>query len=175
MNQDSRTSQFVSLYASCQRQIYVYVRSHIRSAADCDDVMQEVGAVLWAKFDTYRPGESFARWAFGIARLEILKYCRQQSRRAVGLQAELSALVAKETLEISEMADALSESLRKCVEKLSPWNRVVLRQRFELGKSVREIAQRFGLAEVSVYKTLQGIYDALYECVQTDVRGEMLP
>jgi len=175
MNEDSRTSQFVSLYAGCQRQLYVYVRSHIPSTADSDDVMQEVCTVLWAKFSSYRPEESFLRWAFGVAHLEILKYRQQQGRQAICLRAELADLIAKETLEVSEMADALSEALRKCVEKLPPWNRVVLRLRFDGDKSVREIAQHFNVSEISVYKTLQSIYDSLYKCVQADVHKETSP
>jgi RNA polymerase sigma-70 factor, ECF subfamily len=169
MNQDSRTEQFAKLFTSCQRQLYVYVRSHIPSAADCDDVIQNVGVVLWEKFDAYQPEESFIRWAFGIARLEMLKFRQKQGRRAVELQAELADLAADEIGRISETADVLSEALRKCIEKLSPWNQVVLRQRFEAGKSVREIALGFNRTESAVYKTLQGIYDTLYECVQTEV------
>ena len=84
-------------------------------------------------------------------------------------------VAAAEILEVSERADALGEALRKCVEKLSPWHLVVLRQRFEAGKSVREIAQRFNRSEAAVYKTLQGIYDALYECVQAEVPGRTEP
>lgn len=171
MSQDTRTEKFVHLYTSCQRQLYVYVRSHVPSATDCDDVIQNVGTVLWEKFDTYRPEESFVRWVFGIARLEILKYRQKQKCRNVGLRAELADLVASETLDVSEAADVLSEALRKCVEKLSPWSRVVLQQRFEAGKSVQEIAKGFGRAEVTVYKTLQGIYDTLYDCVQAEVGG----
>jgi RNA polymerase sigma-70 factor, ECF subfamily len=175
MSQDSRTDKFVHLYTSCQRQLYVYVRSHVPSAADCDDVIQNVGTVLWEKFDTYRPEESFVRWAFGIARLEVLKFRQKQGRGAVGLRAEMIDLVCKETLEISETADILSEALRKCVEKLSPWSRVVLKQRFEVGKSVREIAKGFNRTEIAVYKTLQGIYDTLYDCVQAEVPRRTSP
>jgi RNA polymerase sigma-70 factor, ECF subfamily len=171
MSQDSRTDEFVSLYASCQRQLYVYVRSHVRSAADCDDVIQNVGVVLWEKFDTYRPEESFAHWAFGIARLEVLKHRQKSGHRLVGLRGELVDLIADETLKVSETADLLGEALRECVEKLSPWSRVVLKQRFELGKSVREIAQGFNRSERSVYQTLQNIYQTLYDCVKAAVPG----
>ena len=87
------------------------------SAADCDDVLQNVGAVLWEKFDSYRPEESFARWAFGIARLEVLKYRQQQCRRVTGFRAELVDVVAKETLEVSETANLLGEALTEVRRK----------------------------------------------------------
>jgi RNA polymerase sigma-70 factor, ECF subfamily len=175
MSADSRTAEFLARYTKCQRQIYVYVRSHIPSTADCDDVLQNVGAVLWEKYGTYRPGESFTRWAFGVARLEVLKYRQRQGRRAVSLRTDLIELVAEETVEISETADALAEGLRICVEKLSPWSQVVLKQRFEAGQSVREIARRFGRTEPAVYKPLQGIYDTLYDCVQAEVARRASP
>ncbi len=175
MSQDSQTDKFVSLYTACQRRLYVYVRSHVPSAADCDDVLQNVSAVLWEKFAEYRPEEDFARWAFGVARLEILKYRQKQSSRATRLRLELADLVAQETLEVSETADALSEMLRKCVEKLSPWNLVILRQRFDDGKSVHEIAQKLNRTDNAVYKTLQGIYDKLYDCVKSEETGRTSP
>lgn len=175
MGQDSQTDKFVSLYTACQRRLYVYVRSHVPSAADCDDVLQNVSAVLWEKFVEYRPDEDFTRWAFGVARLEVLKYRQKQSSRAIRLRVELADLVAKETLEVSEAADVLSETLRKCIEKLSPWNLVILRQRFEAGKSVHEIAQKLDRSDNAVYKTLQGIYDNLYDCVQSEEPGRTSP
>lgn len=174
MSEDSKTDRFVSLYAGCQRQIYVYVRSRVPSAADCDDVVQNVGTALWEKFGTYRPEESFVRWAFGVARLEVLKYRQKQVQRKVGLRVELTDLIDNETLAISETADVLSEALRKCVERLSPWSRVVLKQRFEAGKSVHEIAERFDRSERAVYQTLQNIYRTLYDCVQTESPGRRL-
>jgi RNA polymerase sigma-70 factor, ECF subfamily len=173
--QDCRTDRFVSLYAGCQRQLYVYVRSQVQSASDCDDVIQNLGLALWEKFDTYRPEESFLRWAFGVARLEVLKHRQKQTHWPLGLREELLDLVDKETLEISETADILSDALRKCVDKLSAWSRVVLKQRFEVGNSVHEIAQRFDRSDRTIYQTLQGIYKALYDCVQSEVPGRTSP
>jgi RNA polymerase sigma-70 factor, ECF subfamily len=174
MGQDSQTDKFVALYTGCQRHLYVYIRSHVPAAADCDDVIQNVAAVLWAKFETYQPDASFLHWAIGVARLEVLKY-RQKQGRGLRFRAEMLDLVAKETLEMSERADILCEALRKCTQKLSPWNLVVLRQRFEAGKSVQEIAKGFGRSENTIYRTLQNIYDTLYECVQAEVAGRASP
>jgi len=175
MSQDSPTDKFVSLYTACQRRLYVYVRSHVPLAADCDDVLQNVSAVLWEKFAEYRPEEDFTRWAFGVARLEILKYRQKQAGRTTQLRLELADIVAQETLDVSEAADTLSEMLRKCVEKLSPWNMVILRQRFDDGKSVHEIAQKLNRSDNAVYKILQSIYDSLYDCVKSSEAGRTRP
>ena len=178
MTQDSRTTQFLALYASCQRQLYVYVRSQIPFANETDDLVQEISAVLWEKFDTYRAGESFVRWACGIARMKILQYRqdrRKRGRLVFGLDEELGDLVVNETLEISETAHVMSEALRKCMQKLSPRDLVILRERFEAGKSIKQIAQALDRTESAVYKTLQGIYDSLYDCIQAEVARKPSP
>ena len=178
MTQDSRTTQFLALYTGCQRQLYVYVRSQVSLANETDDLVQEISAVLWEKFDSYRPGESFVRWACGVARMKILQYrqdCRKRGRLVLGLDEELVDLVAHETLEISETAHVMSEALRKCMEKLSPRDLIILRERFEAGKSVKQIAQRLDRTESAVYKTLQAIYDSLYDCVQAELARKAPP
>jgi DNA-directed RNA polymerase specialized sigma24 family protein len=39
--------------------MYTYIRSQVLSAHDADDIFQEVGAVLWKRFDEYRPDTDF--------------------------------------------------------------------------------------------------------------------
>jgi DNA-binding NarL/FixJ family response regulator len=55
------------------------------------------------------------------------------------------------------------------MQKLPPWQIVILRERFEAGKSVKQIAQSIDRTESAVYKTLQGSYDSLYDCIQAEV------
>jgi RNA polymerase sigma-70 factor, ECF subfamily len=178
MTQDPRTAEFLGLYASCQRQLYVYVRSQVPLANETDDLIQEISAVLWEKFDSFRRGESFVRWACGIARMKILKYrqeCRKRGRFVLGLDEELVDLVLNESLEISETACVMSEALRRCMEKLSPREMIILRERFEAGKSVKQIAQRWDRTESAVYKSLQTIYDSLYDCIQAELARKESP
>lgn len=178
MTENARTKQFLALYASCQRQLYVYIRSQISLTNETDDLVQEVSAVLWEKFDSYRPEESFVRWACGIARMKILQYrqdSRKRGRLVLGMNEELADLMIDETLEISETADVMSEALQRCMEKLSPWDMVILRERFKAGKSVKQIAQAFDRTESSVYKNLRGSYDSLYDCIQTELARKASP
>jgi RNA polymerase sigma-70 factor (ECF subfamily) len=177
MTEDTRTKQFLALYTDCQRQLYAYIRSQIPFANEADDLVQEVSVVLWEKFDSYRPDESFVRWACGIARMKILQYRQDRQKRgrvALGLDEELVDLVIDETLKISETADVMLEALQKCMEKLSPWDMVILRERLGTDKSVKQIAQAFGRTESAVYKTLRGIYDSLYDCIQVELAQKAL-
>lgn len=51
----------------------------------------------------------------------------------------------------------------------------MLKQRFEVGKSVRDIALGCNRSEIAVYKTLQSIYDTLYDCVKAEVPRRTSP
>lgn len=169
MSEDLRTKEFLGRYTSCQRQLFVYVRCHVPNAQDADDVMQNISCVLWEKYATFRPEEDFASWACGVARLEVLKYRQQNKRtRTVGLQEDLADRVVDEILQASIDANVQYETMRGCLEKISAWGRWILKLRYEFGKSVVEIAKEVGCTEAAVYKTLQRIHDALYDCVEQE-------
>ena len=112
MSEDLRTKEFLALYTSCQRQLYVYVRCHVPNAQDADDVLQDISGVLWEKFGQFRREEDFARWACGVARLEVLKY-RQQNKRArtVGLKEDFADRVLEDILRASTDANTLYEAM----------------------------------------------------------------
>ena len=170
MSEDLRTKQFLALYTSCQRQLHVYVRCHVPNAQDADDVLQEISGVLWEKFGQFRPEEDFTRWACGVARLEVLKYRRQNKRaRTVGLKEDFADRVLDDILQASTDANIMYEAMTACLEKISAWGRWILKLRYESGKSVVEIAKELGCTEAAVYKTLQRIHDALYDCVEAEL------
>jgi RNA polymerase sigma-70 factor (ECF subfamily) len=170
MSDDLRTKDFLARYTSCQRQLYVYVRCHVPNAQDADDVLQNISGVLWEKFGQFRPDENFASWACGVARLEVLKF-RQQNKRAktVSLKEDLADRVLDDILQASTDANILYEAMRDCLEKVSAWGRWILKLRYESGKSVVDIAKEVGCTEAAVYKTLQRIHDALYDCVEVEL------
>ena len=58
----------------------LFVRSLLFSQEEVHEVMQEVAVVLWRKFDDTLDSLSFRRWAFGVARMEVLTFRRDRSR-----------------------------------------------------------------------------------------------
>lgn len=176
MNEDLRTKKFLALYTSCQRQLFVYVRCHVSNTQDADDVLQEISSVLWTKFNQYRENEDFVRWACGVARIEVLKYRQQKKRaRTVSLSEDLADRVLEDILQVSTDANVMYEAMRVCLEKISALGCWILKLRYESGKSVFDIAQEVGCTEAAVYKTLQRIHDALYDCVEAELSQSVLP
>ena len=75
-----KTREFVQLLLASQRRLYAFIRAQVRSRNDADDLLQQTSAVLWEKFADFQPDGDFARWACGVARLEVLTHLRNQRR-----------------------------------------------------------------------------------------------
>jgi len=166
LNEHSRTGDFLDLYAKYQRQLYVFIRGHVPLRSDIDDVFQDASRVLWEKFDQYQAGSDFGSWAFAVVRLQLLKYYESQDRLTHLLNPEIASLVAKELVEVSRSADTRVEALRGCIEKLLPRDQLLLKQRYDSARSVKELADKLQRTESAVYKTLQKIHDGLFDCVK---------
>ena len=101
MSDNSKTDEFVALYTNSQRQIYAYIRSQVLSPFDADDILQETSAILWRKFDEFRQGTDFVRWACRIARLEVLTYHRHHKRWLSIFSDEAADAISEKVLELS--------------------------------------------------------------------------
>jgi len=172
MSGESNTSEFVTLYASSQRRIFAYIRSQVLSATDADDVLQDTSEVLWRKFADYRPGTDFTRWACRIARLEVLTYHRHHKRLLSIFSDEVADAIGEKVLELSDTATLRAEALPDCVQRLPLRDREVLNLRYQSNQSVAQIARRIDRTESAVYKSLQRIHDALYECIEETLQAK---
>ena len=76
---DSHDS-FLHLYVECEESLRGFVRSLLPTLEDAREVMQETAAVLWKKYDQLDDPKNFRRWAFGVARFEVLAYRRDKAR-----------------------------------------------------------------------------------------------
>ena len=57
----SRVEQFMALYSSHQRRLYLYTLTLLPTSLDAEDVFQDANLVLWRKFDQYQAGTNFFR------------------------------------------------------------------------------------------------------------------
>ena len=72
--------QFLRLFLEHEEALRLFVRSLLFNREESREVMQEVAIVLWRKFDASLDSLSFRRWAFGVARMEVLAFRRDRSR-----------------------------------------------------------------------------------------------
>ena len=137
------------------------------SAADADDVLQEVSLVLWDKFDEQHPPDDFTAWGCRIAYFKVLDFYKKSQRSRVRFSQAMLEHVAETAIEhagalqLDERRDALAD----CIAKLAPRDRDLLTRRFADGATTQSTAAQVGRSVDAVYKALAKIRQALFDCV----------
>lgn len=72
------TREFVKRVTGLQNRLYSCIISLVGSAADAEDVLQDVNVTLWEKMDEALAADSFDAWAYGVARMQVLAYHRDR-------------------------------------------------------------------------------------------------
>ena len=91
-----RHDLFLRLYVQHEEALRGFVRSLVPTLEDAREVMQEVAAVLWRKFEEISSPDDFRRWAFGVARFEALDFLRSLRRDRHVFGEEAMKLLAQE-------------------------------------------------------------------------------
>jgi RNA polymerase sigma-70 factor (ECF subfamily) len=166
-----RTEEFVRLLALHQRRVYSFILTLLPNRSDAEDVLQETSTILWRNFADFQQGTNFAAWACEIARRQVLAFHRRR-RHVLPMGAELVEVVAQEA---NARADELEErylALEKCLEKLTPRDRDLIRRRYREGASVADVATAVERPVGGLYKAYQRIRAALLDCVDRTLAAE---
>jgi RNA polymerase sigma-70 factor (ECF subfamily) len=135
-----------------------------------EDVMQETAVALWRKFEDYDPERPFIAWALRFSYYEVMKYHERKQRSKRLCPETLSALTA----EFVDQEDHLVErrqALRFCLQKLSPANLDLLRQRYVFRAKIRDIAESKSKPAKQVYRLFDKIRRQLFNCVSQRLLG----
>ena len=171
---DQHHEQFLRLFAEHEPSVRTFVRSLTPSRTDASEVMQEVAVVLWKKFGEFDAARDFRKWAFGIARFEVLAFLRDRARDRHVFDEELVARLADEAAAAEPRHATQREALEKCLERLSERQRALVLEAYTKGARMDELAGRRGQTAMSLYKMLHRIRQALLECVQRTISQEEL-
>ena len=87
--------EFSSLLSRYRRPVERYVRFRIASAADAEDVLQEVYLTAYRRFGDLRDRQAFLAWVLAIARSKCLDYFRAKAR-----QMEIPVEIREEILPV---------------------------------------------------------------------------
>ena len=176
MDCPERENQFAEQLQRHHRQLFSYIYALLRNFNDAEDVFQQTSLTLWEKFDEYRPGTSFAAWAYTIARFKSLNFLTQhrryQSRFSEAFQLRLAAIQAAIP---AERIDTRAAALDDCVEKLPPTQQELLRRHFAGTQTATQLAQELGRTTHSLYSSLRNIRKKLLDCVDQAILEEDSP
>ena len=161
-----RHDLFLRLYVDHEEALRGFVRSLVPTLEDAREVMQEVAAVLWRKFEEIGSPEDFRRWAFGVARFEALHFLRTRRRDRLVFGDEALRLLAQEAEEAAGAFEAERRALDECLVKLPDSHRALVEAAYAPGVRMDDLATRSGRSAMSLYKSLHRIRMALMECTQ---------
>lgn len=114
-----RNDVFLRQYVAHEESLRGFVRSLVPTLEDAREVMQEVAAVLWKKFEDIRNPEDFRRWAFGVARFEALDFMRKRCRDRHVFGEQALRILADEAERAGESWAEERRALEECLGKIS--------------------------------------------------------
>lgn len=170
-----RTEQFVRLFASCEHELYRYVLMLHPHSADAADIMQDTAAALWQKFDQYRPGEPFFRWACSFAYLQVLKLRERRRKSHRQLDPDVLAMIAAEWPQQQPLAEIRRAALARCLSLLTPRQRELIDLRYGRDVSIADVARATNRPANTLYKSLERIRRLLVDCINRRLAHEPGP
>jgi RNA polymerase sigma-70 factor, ECF subfamily len=172
LSSDRRNEEFVRLFVENQRRVHAFIATLLPNLSDAEDVLQETSVTAWRKFDDFRSGTDFVRWACTIARLEVLKFRRQQKSGRLLFNDALVEGLADHQMNQSGMWDKWSQALADCLAKLRVADRELFLWCCHSGSTVKQVAAQLHRPTNTVYKAFGRIRKALLDCVQRAVSRE---
>jgi RNA polymerase sigma-70 factor (ECF subfamily) len=171
---DSHES-FLRLYVESEESLRGFVRSLLPTLEDAREVMQNTAAVLWKKYDQLDDPKNFRRWAFGVARFEVLSYRRDKARDRLIFGEELINQLALVSEKVALDSDREINALKSCLTKLPPKHSALVREVYDKDLKIKQIAEREGRTPMSVYKVLHRARMVLADCVKETLDKEEVP
>ncbi len=134
--------------------------------------MQQASVVMWRKFGEFREGTSFLAWGCQIAKYHVLNHLRKRSRERHVFTPELVETLAEEGVADAERLAVERSALQACLEKLDPASRQLVGKCYDVGASIKQVAEGLGRTPNSVYKGLNRIREMLLHCIEKTMARE---
>ena len=172
MPDSSQRSEFVRLWMLHGQRIYAYLLMLSSNRADADEIYQEVGMILWEKFDQFELGTNFQAWARRVALNKVRTFRRHPHRKTVLCSSEFLDAVNQTITEDSEVLDAQYQMWSECFNKLSVRHKELIERRYQPGATPKSVADQTGRSLNAIYQALSRIHRVLFDCVRRATLGE---
>jgi RNA polymerase sigma-70 factor (ECF subfamily) len=156
---------FIQLLMVNRKSIFVYIMALVHNHSDAEDLMQEVSTLMWRKFSDYQPGTDFVAWGITIAYYSILNYRKNAKTSKMQFSPDTLEQLTLESPSVLKHVNTYLNTLGICIEKLKGSDQELIRRRYSLSESIKEIAGGIGYSVQAVYKNLNRIQRLLIECI----------
>ncbi len=158
--------EFIAAFTDAQSALRGFCAASVGHADDAKDVFQKTCLVLWKKSDDWDPETPFLRWAFAVARFEVLAWVRDQSRDRLIFDSDIVAAMAWTSERIADAQPDRIDALEVCLKKMKPEHRQTLADFYVHGYSMKEIAKRRGRGLSAVKVMMMRLRKTLADCIQ---------
>jgi RNA polymerase sigma-70 factor (ECF subfamily) len=166
MNGTQQTERFVQHLTECQHRLYAYILSLWPNPAGARDILQQTNLTLWRKASQLAEDANFDAWACKVAYYEVLGARRDRSRDRHLFDDRLLGELASDAQRQMTDTDERLSALEDCVTRLSTKQRDLVADRYRVGLSVKEIADKCGLKSGTVATSLHRIRRSLMQCIE---------
>jgi RNA polymerase sigma-70 factor, ECF subfamily len=144
-----------------------YVRSLGLDEHLSEDVFQCVCVVVIEKFEQAKDWDHFGAWTRTIARYEALNAARRQRKTAQLFDERTIDILDQHWKQYDQQGELQERAalVQRCIERLTPYARKLLRLRYQEGMCGAELAAAVHRKVQSVYVALSRAHKAVGECV----------
>lgn len=164
------------LYLQHQSMLMEYIRALVHDPHDAEDVLQETGLIILSRAKVPEQDDVFPAWARGVARNTVLHFWRTLKRAKVIADSRLIDVFDQAFEEAdpeSELMTARRIALAECMKRVKGPALSVLRMRYLQGLTCERVAAVVKRTPVSVRVMLMRTRNALAECVESKLAGEV--
>jgi RNA polymerase sigma-70 factor, ECF subfamily len=169
-------------WSEIEARLRPYVARRVASAADVDDIVQEIFVKMQRGLGDLRDGERFGAWVYRVAQRVIIDSMRARSRRPLVSGVEVTEAGISETREDAD--DTLQTDLGDCVALFvarlpSPYREAITLTELE-GLTQKDAAEMLGISvsgmKSRVRRGRDKVREMFDECcrISVDSRGRVV-
>lgn len=164
---------FITPFVRSQSHLYRYIACLVPRRADAEDLLQKTSLTAWQERHRVDRSRDLFPWLCGIARNHVRHYYRSQQRSKVVIDLELVEQMAERLVDADEFLHHRQQALSSCLDKLAPEDRRFLQRFYGQDQTVKQFASILERTVASIYKRLQRLRAALYDCVSETLAREV--
>jgi len=135
----SSTVALTQFYKKHESTVTAFALRYLSNQQDCMDILNEVMLTVWTSAGSYAARSKVRTWLLSITYHKIMDYFRRQQRELISCKNFNDSLPV-DNVDLNETIDSI-ETIKICLNKLSPTHREIIHLAFFEDLSCNEIAE----------------------------------
>ena len=163
-------ARFIAALTRHQPALEAFCHTQLAHRQDAREALQATCVKLWEKSGDWDPETEFLPWAFAVARFTVMSHLRDRMRDRLVFDEDVVLAMSEETETAAAQFEDRREALDRCLGKLKPEQRDLLREHYLAGRPVRELSGLTGRSESAVKMNLLRLREQLSACIERQLR-----